>query len=79
MKSETHYQLVLDLAASAGLIRSQDLDKIGVPRVVLAREACSRNWIAGSILSLIAQFQNMPVWQRYLVSTLKPSYACFLR
>lgn len=37
MKSETHYQLVLDLAASAGLIRSQDLDKIGIPRVVLAR------------------------------------------
>lgn len=37
MKSETHYQLVLKLAASTGLIRSQDLDSIGVPRTVLTR------------------------------------------
>ena len=37
MKSKTNYQQVLDLAASPGLIRSQDLDKIGVPRVVLTR------------------------------------------
>jgi predicted transcriptional regulator of viral defense system len=37
MKSKTNSQCVLDLATTTGLIRSQDLDNIGVPRVVLAR------------------------------------------
>ncbi len=37
MKSKTNSQRVLDLATTTGLIRSQDLDNIGVPRVVLAR------------------------------------------
>ncbi|MCP5207936.1 MAG: AbiEi antitoxin N-terminal domain-containing protein [Hahellaceae bacterium] len=37
MKTKTNSQRVLDLATTTGLIRSQDLDNIGVPRVVLAR------------------------------------------
>lgn len=37
MKSETNSQRVLDLAATKGMIRSRDLDNIGVPRVVLTR------------------------------------------
>lgn len=37
MQSETHQQRVLELVASRGLIRSRDLDEIGVPRIVLSR------------------------------------------
>ena len=37
MQSKTHYQQVLDLATTRGLIRSQDLNAIKVPRMVLTR------------------------------------------
>ncbi|MCX4030333.1 type IV toxin-antitoxin system AbiEi family antitoxin domain-containing protein [Spartinivicinus marinus] len=37
MKTETHFQQVLKLVGSHGLIRSHDLDAVNVPRVTLTR------------------------------------------